>query len=221
MPSRRSTALAVLLLAWVVAGVPVSAQAAQLILSWSDNSSDEDGFVIERRAAAGGFAQIGAVGANVVTFLDAGVVSGEQYCYRVRAINAAGPSGYTNEVCGTATGVSTSPISVTLNQATFSSTDTLVATVIAVGGVIATPVDAYVVIEVGGGAFLSLQLDGRLVPGLVPIASNFIVPSVSAPFAFPLAGAPPGEYRWLAAVTTPGTLTLISPLASTPFTIVP
>ena len=111
--------------------------------------------------------------------------------------------GYTNEVCGTATGVSTSPISVTLNQATFSSTDTLVATVTAAGGVIATPVDAYVVVEVGGGAFLSLQLDGRLVPGLVPIARNIMLPSVSMPFAFPLAGVPPGWYRWLAAVTYP------------------
>ena len=199
----------------------MSAQAAQLVLSWSDNSINEDGFLVERRAATGGFAQIGAVGPNVVTFLDAGVVSGEQYCYRVRAINAAGPSGYTNEVCGTGTGVSTSPISVTLNQTTFSSTDTLVATVTAAGGVIATPVDAYVVIDVGGGAFLSLQLDGHLVAGLVPIARNIMLPSVSMPFAFPLAGAPPGSYRWLAAVTSPGTLTLVSPLASTPFTIVP
>jgi len=199
----------------------VSAHAAQLILAWSDNSIDEDGFLVERRAAAGGFVQIGAVGANQVTFLDVGVVSGEQYCYRVRAFNAVGPSGYSNEVCGTATGASTSPVSVTLNQATFSSTDTLVATVTAVGGVIATPIDAYVVVELGGGAFLSLQLDGRLVPGLAPIARNIVLPSVSVPFAFPLAGAPPGTYRWLAAVTSPGTLMLVSPLASTPFTIVP
>ena len=201
--------------------MPASAQTAQLVLSWSDNSSDEDGFLVERRAATGGFAQIGSVGPNAVTFVDSGVVAGQPYCYRVRAFNAVGPSAYTNEVCGTPSGPSSSPISVTLNKTTFSSTDTLVATVTAVGGVIAVPVDAYVVVEVAGGAFLSLQLDGRLVPGLTPIARNIMLPSVAVPFAFPLAGAPPGSYRWLAAVTSPGTLTLVSPLASTPFTIAP
>jgi hypothetical protein len=205
--------------------VPVSAQTAQLVLSWSDNASDEDGFLVERRPDAGGFAQVGAVGPNVVTFLDAGVVAGNTYCYRVRAFNGAGASAYTNEVCGTPTGgstpPSTSPVTVTLNKTTYSTSETLVATVTAVGGVIPTPVDAYVVVEVPGAGFLSLQLDGRLVPGLVPIARNVVLPSVSLPFAFPLAGAPPGSYQWLAAATSPGTLSLASPLASTPFTIVP
>ena len=42
-----------------------------------------------------------------------------------------------------------------------------------------------------------------------------------APFAFPLAGAPPGSYTWLAGVTTPGTLTLVAPVASTTFSITP
>ena len=69
----------------------------------------------------------------------------------------------------------------------------MVATVQAVGGVVTQPIDAYVVVQTGGG-LLSLQLDGRLVPGLVPIARNIVLPTVAAPFAFPLAGAPPGTY---------------------------
>jgi hypothetical protein len=89
-----------------------------------------------------------------------------------------------------------------------------------VGGVVPGAVDAYVVVQ-AGAALLSLQLDGRLVPGLVPIARNIALPTVAAPFAFPLAGAPPGSYTWLAGVTTPGTLTLVAPIASTPFTITP
>jgi hypothetical protein len=223
MLASRTTVIAAMVMAVAVTGVPVSAQAAQLALSWSDNSTNEDGFLVERRSSTGGFTSVGAVGPNVVAYLDSGLQAGADYCYRVRAFNSAGTTPYTNEVCGTAAGggsPASVPLSVSLNQATYSRTDTLITTVVAVGGVIATPIDAYVVLNVGGG-FLSLQMDGRLVPGLVPIARGIVLPSVSAPFAFPLAGAPPGAYTWLAAVTTPGTLTLVSPLASTPFTIVP
>ena len=200
----------------------MSAQAAQLGLSWSDNSVDEDGFLVERReGSAGAFAQIVLLGPNVAAYLDSSIAAGGSYCYRVRAFNSVGMSPYTNEACGTATGSQSVPLSVSLNKATFSRGETLVSTVNAVGGLINTPVDAYVVVDTGGGGFLSLQLDGRLVPGLVPIARGLVLPTVSAPFAFPLAGAPPGAYTWMAAVTTPGTLTLVSPVASTPFMIVP
>ena len=84
----------------------------------------------------------------------------------------------------------------------------------------ASPVDAYVVVQ-AGGAWLSLQLDGRLVPGLVPIARQIVLPTVAVSFSFPLAGVPAGSYAWMAAVTVPGTLTLAAPLQATPFTIVP
>jgi hypothetical protein len=112
------------------------------------------------------------------------------------------------------------PLSVTLNQSVFTPSDVLVATVNVVGGLVTTPVDAYVVVQVPGG-FLSLQVDGRLVPGLVPIARAIVLPMLSVPFSFPLAGAPPGAYVWIAGVTAPGTLSLAAPLSQTPFTIVP
>ena len=102
------------------------------------------------------------------------------------------------------------PLSVTLNQPTFTVRDLLVATVHAVSGPVTTPVDAYVVVQVPGG-FLSLQMDGRLVPGLVPIARTVVLPTLSVPFSFPLAGAPPGVYAWLAGVTAPNTLSLAAP----------
>lgn len=190
-------------------------------MSWSDNSADEDGFLVERRSAtAGAFQQVAALGPNVVGYLDSTVAAGAAYCYRVRAFNLAGLSAYTNDACGTAAGTAPLPLSVTLNQSTFHQADTMVATVQAVAGVVSGAVDAYVVVQ-AGGALLSLQLDGRLVPGLVPIARNIGLPTIAAPFAFPLAGAPPGSYTWLAGVTTPGTLTLVAPIASTPFTITP
>lgn len=112
------------------------------------------------------------------------------------------------------------PLAVTLAKASYSAAETLVVTVNAMGGVVSTPVDAYVVVQ-AGAALLSLQLDGRLVPGLVPIARALVLPTVAAPFALPLTVAPPGTYAWIAGVTAAGTLNLAAPLVTTPFVIVP
>lgn len=223
MPLRVArTLLPALLLALAgSAAMAQAAQAAQLGLSWTDNATDETGYLVERRdGASATFAQIASLPANATAYLDPALPAGSAFCYRVRAFNAIGPSAYTNEACGTAGGPVTAPLSVSLNQTSFTRAQTLVATVNAVGGQVTTPIDAYVVVQ-AGGLLLSLQLDGRLVPGLVPIARGIVLPTVSAPFAFPLAGAPPGNYQWLAALTAPGTLTLVSPIASTPFTVVP
>ncbi|MFN7978206.1 MAG: fibronectin type III domain-containing protein [Vicinamibacterales bacterium] len=210
----------VVALVLIAPGLATPARAAALALAWTDNASDEDGYLVERRdAPAGAFQQIAALGANAVAYLDTAALAGASYCYRVRAFNVAGASAYTNEACGTAAGTA-SPLSVTLNKASFRANETMVATVNAVGGVVPTAVDAYVVVQ-AGGVLLSLQLDGRLVPGLVPIARGLVLPTVSAPFAFPLAGAPTGAYTWLAGVTQPGTLTLVAPLASAAFTVTP
>ena len=78
------------------------ANAAQLTLSWSDASDNEDGFGIERRpGTSGSFSKVATVSSNVVTYTDASLLSGTQYCYRVNAFNTAGSSAYTNEICGT------------------------------------------------------------------------------------------------------------------------
>lgn len=202
-----------------VVAAPV-AHAAQLAVSWVDNSGDEDGFLVERRTqGAGTFLPVATVGPNAVAFLDSTVAAGTAYCYRVRAFNLAGPSAYSSEGCGTSA-AGTLPLSVTLNQTAYRQRDTMIATVQAVGGVVPSAVDAYVVVQTAGG-LLSLQLDGRLVPGLVPIVRGIVLPTVAAPFAFPLAGAPPGTYTWMAGVTAPGTLGLLAPIASTTFTITP
>ena len=195
------------------------ATAATVAISWADQAVDEDGFQVERRAAAGGaFQPIAIQGPNVVTYLDNDVPTTGAYCYRVRAFNLAGTSDYTNEGCGTAT-VTSSPVSIMLNGSSYQQSDTMVATVQVRAGVV-TPVDVYVMVQ-AGATLHSLLLDGRLVPGVVPMARSVVLPTVDAPFAFPLAGAPAGTYSWIAAVTAPGTLTPVAPLASTPFTITP
>jgi acid phosphatase type 7 len=67
-------------------------------LSWTDNSSNESGFRIERckNTNCTNFAQIAQVGAGVTTFADTTVSKNTAYSYRVRAFNAAGNSAYSN-----------------------------------------------------------------------------------------------------------------------------
>ncbi len=78
------------------------ASAAQLTLSWTDSSDNEDGFGVERRTGTSGtFARIASVSSNVSTYSDPSLASSTTYCYRVNAFNTAGSSAYTNEICGT------------------------------------------------------------------------------------------------------------------------
>lgn len=61
----------------------------QLRLTWTDNSSDEVGFRIERSTDGGvTFARVQAVAANSVEFTDTGLTPATAYTYRVRATSA-------------------------------------------------------------------------------------------------------------------------------------
>ena len=68
-------------------------------LSWSDNSTNETGFKIERKTGTETYKNIGTVGINVETYNDTGLISNTTYNYRVYAFNSAGVSiTYSNEV---------------------------------------------------------------------------------------------------------------------------
>jgi N-acetyl-anhydromuramyl-L-alanine amidase AmpD len=68
---------------------------SQVNLSWTDNSSSEAGFKIERgTAAAGPFTQIGTNAASANTYTDSGLTALTTYYYRVRSYNANGNSDY-------------------------------------------------------------------------------------------------------------------------------
>ena len=84
-------------------GGPRESGAGELQATWMDNSSNEDGFKIERRTGTTQtYTQVAIAGANVTSYNDSGLVDGETYCYRVLAFNAAGSSSYSNEVCAAA-----------------------------------------------------------------------------------------------------------------------
>lgn len=216
-----SRVLRVLCVAGALAMAP-AAEAASLALAWDDTSVNEIGFFVERRSSTQtSFEAVATLPADTTAYLDQNLPAGSSYCYRVRAYNNAGASGYTNDACGTAWATSAVPLSVSLNSTRLPANATMVAVVNVVGGVVPSAIDAYVVLDAGGGALFSLQADGSVVPGLLPIARGIVLATASVPFVFPLAGAPPGNYVWMAALTAPGTLALVSPVVSTPFTVLP
>lgn len=79
------------------------------VLSWSDNSNNENNFIIERcdqvtfreghnaktAFCTGVWKVIGTVEANVTQYIDDTAVAGQTYLYRVKATNKDGSSGYT------------------------------------------------------------------------------------------------------------------------------
>jgi hypothetical protein len=77
---------------------PVSGQPTQIALSWSDNSSNESGFKVERSTDGKNFTDITPtpLAANTTTYTATGLTSGTSYFFRVRAYNANGNSTYSN-----------------------------------------------------------------------------------------------------------------------------
>ena len=67
-------------------------------LSWQDNSTDEVNMVLERRENAGNWSVLATLPANTVTYQDSNLAVGVAYEYRVKAVNIAGASVYSNTV---------------------------------------------------------------------------------------------------------------------------
>src|SRR5581483_3663494 len=81
-----------------------------VFLAWTDDSTDETGFGVERkRGASGSYGQIATTGQGVAAYVDSSVTAGTTYYYRTRAFNSAGNSSYSNEVSATITAAVSSP----------------------------------------------------------------------------------------------------------------
>jgi PKD repeat protein len=78
----------------------VAVSKSQINLAWTDNSSNETGFKIERctGVTCTKFSQIATVGANVLKYSNSGLKRSTTYRYRVCAYNAAGNSAYSSPV---------------------------------------------------------------------------------------------------------------------------
>jgi tripartite motif-containing protein 71 len=77
--------------------------ANQIFLSWNDTSINETGFLIERCQGENctQFAEVTQVAGNTTSFSDTGLAANMTYTYRVRAVNSAGNSGYSNTASAT------------------------------------------------------------------------------------------------------------------------
>ena len=76
----------------------------QIVLTWIDNSTGEDGFKIERKEAEEQFLGIASIAKNQTAYTDSSLKAGKTYTYRLRAFNAAASSPYSNEASATLTG---------------------------------------------------------------------------------------------------------------------
>jgi uncharacterized protein (TIGR02145 family) len=71
----------------------------QINLSWTDNSTDETGFKIERKTLNGIYEVVGTTGSNVNTFNNTGLTTNTTYVYRIYSYNSGGNSTtYSNEI---------------------------------------------------------------------------------------------------------------------------
>ena len=78
-------------------------------LTWQDAADNETGFVIERaKDSDDNFVTIDTVGTDTTEYLDINLIAETTYFYRIRAVNAAGASAYSNTI-----GAATVPVTST------------------------------------------------------------------------------------------------------------
>lgn len=74
-----------------------------LSLSWTDNSSNETGFIIERSTDSKSWNIIKSLILNSTNYADIGLILNTKYYYRIYAFNASGNSAFSNIVSATPT----------------------------------------------------------------------------------------------------------------------
>ena len=96
-----------------------------IALTWTDNSSDETGFVVERclGAACSNFAPLPAsIGPGATSYTDSGLSASTAYTYRVKAVNASLSSAYSNSATTTTMTDTTPPPAGTMTVGSLSGT---------------------------------------------------------------------------------------------------
>lgn len=74
-----------------------------IVLNWTDNSSNENNFILQRALSLNGnYTTIASLAANTTTYTNSGLINGKRYYYRVRATNAAGNSSWSNKASAVA-----------------------------------------------------------------------------------------------------------------------
>ncbi len=63
----------------------VSKSATKIAIQWEDNSSEEEGYIVERKLGLGSFQKIATVSSNSTLYKDSGLTPNQTYWYRVAA----------------------------------------------------------------------------------------------------------------------------------------
>jgi hypothetical protein len=128
-----------------------AASSSQINLAWTDNSSNETGFKIERKTGASGtWSQITTTAAGVTSYSNTGLAASTQYYYRVRATNATGDSAYSNEANAT---TSSTGNTIAVNSSVNGSLATTDATTTAGNGSAGAYMDDYTFSAVSGTTY--------------------------------------------------------------------
>ncbi len=95
---------------------------SSITLRWTDNSTNETAFRLERSAGNDrGFSEMATVAADTTSYRDTGLAPATHYFYRVRAANATGSSAYSNTANATTSPAAVAPAAPSSLSATASS----------------------------------------------------------------------------------------------------
>jgi hypothetical protein len=111
-------------------GISATASPGSILVKWTDNSTGESNYAVERKVGTGGFSPYATLGANSTSYTDTSVTPGTLYTYRVYAYVGTSASVYSPEAPATAVGsdqgVSVTPLSLTFSFSSRSVVDLLV-----------------------------------------------------------------------------------------------
>lgn len=112
------TILAPTSLVYAPTNLTASVVSGRVNLAWTDSSSNETGFVVQRSTDGVNFSNLATLGANVTTYSDLGVVAGATYQYRLYGLNGTTASDLSNVVTATLAPVAPASLSATVVSAT-------------------------------------------------------------------------------------------------------
>lgn len=82
----------------------IAASASVINLTWNDESSAEEAYVVQRKTGNGSFQEVGTTTANAQSYSDTGLAPGTEYSYRIYAKSASKKSMLSNEATATTQG---------------------------------------------------------------------------------------------------------------------
>ena len=74
---------------------------SQITLTWTDNSTNEANFVLERSLDKVTFTAVATLAANATSYTNSSLTANKLYYYRIRTVNAYGSSDYSNTASAT------------------------------------------------------------------------------------------------------------------------